>query len=172
MGEQTHSKMPEPWLRGTHTDLPIIVRAVTHALELADEEVDRWCTGLSNEQMQVRPLGLESISFQILHMAGSVDRLLTYAEGRTLSTAQRESLTSELHNAANRDQILAAWKSVFVEAVQRLLRFSDFEASRSVGSKRLPSTVGSLLIHIADHTQRHVGQMIATAKVLRNSTAW
>ena len=37
---------------------------------------------------------------------------------------------------------------------------------RVVGSKKLPTTVAGLLIHIADHTQRHVGQVVTTSKVL------
>jgi uncharacterized damage-inducible protein DinB len=103
-----------------------------------------------------------------LHMARSVDRLLTYAEGRPLSADQRACLTSELHSTASREEILTEWRSVLEEAMRRLRRFSDLEAPRAVGVKQLPTTVGGLLIHIADHTQRHVGQMITTAKVLRS----
>jgi len=35
-----------------------------------------------------------------------------------------------------------------------------------VGRAMLPSTVGGLLIHCAEHTQRHVGQAVTTAKVV------
>jgi len=30
----------------------------------------------------------------------------------------------------------------------------------------LPTTVGGLLVHVADHTQRHVGQAVTTAKIV------
>jgi hypothetical protein len=43
---------------------------------------------------------------------------------------------------------------------------ADFDQPRYVGRKRLPTTVGGLLVHLADHTQRHVGQTITTAKVI------
>ena len=38
---------------------------------------------------------------------------------------------------------------------------------RGVGRAQLPSTVLGLLFHVAEHTQRHTGQVIATAKVVR-----
>jgi uncharacterized damage-inducible protein DinB len=30
----------------------------------------------------------------------------------------------------------------------------------------LPSSLGGLLVHVAEHTARHVGQMVTTAKVV------
>jgi hypothetical protein len=39
--------------------------------------------------------------------------------------------------------------------------------TRGVGRRRLPTTVLGLLVHIAEHTQRHVGAIIATSKVVR-----
>ena len=38
---------------------------------------------------------------------------------------------------------------------------------RLVGRAALPSTVRGLLFHGAEHTQRHVGQVITTAKIVR-----
>jgi uncharacterized damage-inducible protein DinB len=54
---------------------------------------------------------------------------------------------------------------------QRLYGFlgADLEAERFVGRRRLPTTLGGLLVHVAEHTQRHVGQMVTTAKVVK---AW
>lgn len=53
--------------------------------------------------------------------------------------------------------------------MERVLRFSPerFEEARGVGRAGLPTTVVGLLIHAAEHTQRHVGQAVTTAKVLR-----
>jgi uncharacterized damage-inducible protein DinB len=48
----------------------------------------------------------------------------------------------------------------------RALASADLEAPRVVGKKRLPTTVGGLLVHVAEHTQRHVGQAITTAKLV------
>jgi hypothetical protein len=41
---------------------------------------------------------------------------------------------------------------------------------RYVGRKMLPSTVIGLLTHIAEHTQRHVGQAITTARWITATT--
>jgi hypothetical protein len=38
---------------------------------------------------------------------------------------------------------------------------------RAVGRKRLPTTVIGLITHIAEHTQRHLGQAISAAKLAR-----
>ena len=36
---------------------------------------------------------------------------------------------------------------------------------RTVGRDRLPSTVLGLLVHSAEHVQRHVGQLLVTVRV-------
>jgi uncharacterized damage-inducible protein DinB len=51
----------------------------------------------------------------------------------------------------------------------RALASDDLSLPRVVGTKRLPTTLGGLLVHIADHTQRHVGQAITTAKLVSAS---
>src|SRR5580698_5292983 len=48
----------------------------------------------------------------------------------------------------------------------RTLSTADFNTFRGVGRKQLPTSIGGALIHVADHTQRHVGQVVTTAKVL------
>jgi hypothetical protein len=78
----------EPWLRGTRTDVDAVRRGVIHALALAAEDVALWCRGLSDEELEERPLGLASAGFHLRHIARSLDRLLTYAEGKQLSERQ------------------------------------------------------------------------------------
>ncbi len=75
------NNLPEPWLRGTLPEVPAVQRAVLHALELAEEDLKRWCGGLTDEQMEARPAGLSPVAFHLRHIARSLDRLLTYAEG-------------------------------------------------------------------------------------------
>src|ERR1700760_2528367 len=99
--------VPEPWLRGTLTDVGAIPRGVLHALELAQEDVAKWCGGLSDAEINERPLGLPPIAFQLRHIARSLDRLLTYAEGEQLSSEQIAALKSEMEEGANRDAVLA-----------------------------------------------------------------
>ncbi len=85
----------EPWLRGTHTEVPAAGRAVLHALELALDDLTKWTAGLSDAEVNGQPLGLPSIAFLLRHIAGSTDRILTYAEGEQLSPEQLAALKTE-----------------------------------------------------------------------------
>ena len=49
----------------------------------------------------------------------------------------------------------------------RALASADMNTFRGVGRKQLPTSVGGALVHVADHTMRHVGQVVTTAKVLK-----
>ena len=160
--------LPEPWLRGTLTEVDAVRRQVLHALELAREDIDRWCAGLSDAEMHARPHGLPSASFQLRHIARSLDRLLTYAEGHQLSEHQLEELSTELTAPGTRAEVLDEFREGLEKARLRVLAFpkSSYELERGVGRKMLPTTVGGLLVHSAEHTQRHVGQAVTTANVL------
>ncbi len=161
-------EQPEPWLRGTLTDVPPVQRAVLHALELAREDLDRWTDGLSDEELNARPGGLAPVAFHLRHIARSADRLLTYAEGGQLSAEQIAAMKSELDPGATRNELLAEIVVAMSKSAKRVRAFSEQQLSevRKVGKKELPTTVGGLLVHVADHTQRHVGQAITTAKVV------
>jgi uncharacterized damage-inducible protein DinB len=160
--------MVEPWLRGTLTEVDALRRQVLHALEQADEDVQRWCAGLSDAEMNARPFGVASVAFHLRHIARSLDRLLTYAEGGSLSDAQLESLKSEMDGNAPAERVLAEFRAGLGEARQRVRTISaaSYEETRGVGRALLPASVGGLLVHCAEHTQRHVGQAITTAKVV------
>jgi uncharacterized damage-inducible protein DinB len=160
--------MVEPWLRGTLTDIDAVRRQVLHALELAAEDVERWCAGLSDAEMDARPFGIAPAAFHLRHIARSLDRLLTYAEGRQLSGAQMDALKSELDSDAVAEVVLAEVRASLGEAANRVRMISprSYDEPRGVGRAMLPSTVGGLLIHCAEHTQRHVGQAVTTAKVV------
>jgi DinB superfamily len=160
--------MVEPWLRRTLVEVDAVRRQVLHALELAQQDVDRWCAGLSDAEMNTRPFGVASVAFHLRHIAGSLDRLLTYAEGGALSGEQMDALHSEMDEVASAEVVLAELRAGLGEARQRVMMISpgSYEESRGVGRARLPSTVGGLLVHCAEHTQRHIGQAITTAKVV------
>jgi uncharacterized damage-inducible protein DinB len=168
---EIRSKPPEPWLRGTLSEIPAVIRAVLHALELAQEDAERWCGDMTGVEVNARPAGLPSVAFQLRHISGSMDRLLTYAEGRELSTEQLAELADEGNSAAMPHVLLREFSKAIQRASQRVCALSDadLEGERFVGRGRLPTTLGGLLVHIADHTQRHVGQMVTTAKVVK---AW
>ncbi len=162
------SALPEPWLRGTLTDVPSVQRAVLHALELAKEDLERWCDGLSDEELNRRPGGIAPVAFHLRHIARSMDRLLTYAEGRQLSAEQIAAMKGELEPGATRNELMAELAVALAKSSKRVRSFlpEHLEEERKVGKKELPTSVGGLLVHVADHTQRHVGQAITTAKIV------
>ena len=168
---QSETSLPEPWLRGTLTEVPAVGRGVLHALELAREDANKWCGGLSDAQLHARPAGLPSVAFQLRHIAGSLDRLLTYAEGRALSEEQLQALRTESRPDGSTKEVLAELEAEISSGCLRVrvLASEDLAIPRVVGGKRLPTTLGGLLVHIAEHTQRHVGQAITTAKLV---SAW
>ena len=158
----------EPWLRGTLGEVGAVARGVIHALELAREDVQKWCGGLTDDELNARPFGLPTIAFHLRHIARSLDRLLTYAEGGQLDALQTSALKREMNESATREEVFAEFSVALENAKQRIraLDGSDPEQRRFVGRQNLLSSLGGLLVHIADHTQRHEGQAITTAKVL------
>ncbi len=159
---------PEPWLRGTLTEVPPIARAVLHALQLAQEDIEHWCCDLTTDELHATPFGLTPVAFHIRHIGRSLDRLLTYAEGHQLSVPQKAALNVELEPGADAALIFQEFSMACEEAILRVHALSTMDPAqeRGVGRKALPTTVGGLLVHCADHTQRHTGQAVTTAKLL------
>ncbi|MGP8176198.1 MAG: DinB family protein [Terracidiphilus sp.] len=159
----------EPWLRGTRTEIPAVGRAVLHALDLALEDLTRWTAGLTDDEVHSQPLGLTAVAFHLRHLARSTDRLLSYAEGKQLSTEQLAALKAEQTGEETLAVLLAEVEASFLNAAERIrvLATADLDTPRGVGRKQLPTSIGGVLIHVADHTQRHVGQVVTTAKVLK-----
>jgi uncharacterized damage-inducible protein DinB len=159
--------LPEPWLCGTLKEVPAVQRAVLHALELAEIDLHRWCDPLTDDELNQHYEGIAPVAFHLRHIARSVDRLLTYAEGRMLDESQIAALKSE--GGATTDQVLAELDASLARAAERIRAIdpNTLEAARVVGAKKLATSVGGLLVHVADHTQRHVGQAITTAKFVR-----
>jgi len=165
----TKATKREPWLRGTLKEVPAVHRAVVHAFELAEEDITRWCGELSVEEWNAQRRGVACVVFHVRHIAGSVDRLLTYAEGRALGEKQVAELKSEMDACTSPEEELAILRVALEKAARRVraLVGQDLEATRTVGRELLPTTLGGLLVHVAEHTRRHVGQAITTAKVVR-----
>ncbi len=143
---------PEPWLRGTLTDVPAVIRAVVHALELAHEDAERWCGDLTGVEVNARPAGLPSVASQLRHISGSVDRLLTYAEGRELSQEQMAELAREAEGAMPHVLLREFGKSM--EGASQRVR--DFLGARS-GGGALRRTQA-----LADHARRTAGARCRT----------
>src|ERR1700683_3521105 len=142
------NELPEPWLRGTLTDVPAVPRAVLHALELAEEDLKRWCGPLSDSELNARPAGIPPVAFHLRHIARSLDRLLTYAEGRQLTDEQLVAMKSELAAGATSDAVFWELSAALTESAARVraIDAARLEEPRTVGKRQLPTTTGGLLV--------------------------
>ena len=163
--------MPEVWLRGPLPEVPALLQPVAHALLQAREEVIAEMAGFREELLWERPGGVASVGFHLQHLAGVLDRLFTYAQGRTLSEGQALALGAEgVPDMGIRSSALVTAFERQVDRALEQLRTTDeriLTEYRGVGRAQLPSTVLGLLVHAAEHTQRHVGQLLVTVRVQR-----
>lgn len=159
----------EPWMRGTHGELDGVQRAVVHALEQAEEDGERWAAGLTAEEVHARPAGVASVAFHLRHAVRSLDRLLTYAENGALDAGQMAALRTEMETGESTAEVMEEFRAGLGRAMERVRGLGPevYGEARGIGRARLPTTVVGLLIHCAEHTQRHAGQMVTTAKVVR-----
>lgn len=166
----------EPWLRGPVSGIPALLQPAAHAFIMAREDAAAAAAGLTQSQLWLTPGGAASPGFHLLHLAGSTDRLLTYARGEELTARQCQALASEKAPPEPRpsaEQLLGEWEATVDRALAQLAATAESELThpREVGRARLPSTVLGLLFHAAEHAQRHTGQLVATVKVIRGTPA-
>jgi uncharacterized damage-inducible protein DinB len=164
--------LPEVWLRGPLPEVPPLLQPVAHALLQAREEVTELLADFPAAKLAERPLGLASVGFHLRHLAGVLDRTFTYARGAALSAPQLAYLAAEgqppTHEGAVAE-LVAQFASQVDAAISQLKATpaSSLPDWRGVGRAQLPSTVIGLLVHAAEHTTRHVGQLLVTARVVR-----
>ena len=160
----------EPWLTGTITDLHPIQAALLYSFQQATQDLRQWTEGLTDEQIWRRNGSVASVGFHIRHIAGSVDRLITYAIGEQITDAQTSVLREEQSESGpGREELLQALEDRFFRSAEIVRRINAAELTeiREIGRKRIPVPLGLLLVHISEHTQRHVGAAIVTAKTVR-----
>jgi uncharacterized damage-inducible protein DinB len=163
---------PEVWLRGPVDGVAPHLQPVAHALLQAGEEIERWAAPLTVEQLWARPGGAASVGFHLRHIVGVLDRLFTYARGLQLTDTQRRALAAERESGSppeSAESLVRAARRAIHDAVERLRHVDERSLlePRGVGRAHLPSNVLGLLFHAAEHTQRHVGQIVATAQAVR-----
>lgn len=162
----------EAWLRGPLDGVDPLLMPAAHALVQAAVDIEQAASSLTVQELWVGPGGAASIGFHLRHIAGSIDRLLTYARGEQLSAEQFHELADERRpgeppaEAATLTRKAAARITEAVEALRSAPKETLFEP-RAVGRAQLPTNVFGLLFHIAEHTQRHTGQVVTTAKIVR-----
>jgi hypothetical protein len=162
--------MAEPWLRGPIARMPATVMPAAHALMQAAEDIPMAVEGLTTAQLWALPGGAAAVGFHLRHLAGSIDRLLTYARGEMLTDAQLTEMDAEIEDDGRSADELAREALAAIGRAIDVMRETPpgiYLEARGVGRRRLPTTVLGLLVHIAEHTQRHVGGIIATSKVVR-----
>ena len=159
----------EPWMRGPIQDVSPLTAPILYTFEHAREDLAKYTEGLTAEQIWATPHGFGSVGFHIRHIGGSTDRLITYLRGEQLTPAQLEFLKAEKNPGADAAGLLGEMDEFFqkAEVIVRALDPQNLSASREIGRKKLPSTVNGLLVHTAEHIQRHIGQAISAAKLVR-----
>ena len=163
--------LPEVWLRGPLPKIPPTLQPIAHALLQAAEEINEVTKDFPRDLLWKKPAGAASVGFHLQHIRGVLDRLFTYARGEGLSELQFRELRAEgIETDEDTTYLAARLQEQIKKAVNELesMNEANLSSPRAVGRAQLPSTVIGLLFHAAEHTMRHVGQLLVTAKVLLN----
>lgn len=166
-------RLPEVWLRGPVPGISPLLMPAAHCLLQCREEVESAASALTAEQLWAKPGGAASAGFHLRHIAGSLDRLFTYARGAQLDRTQMAALRTEGEPGTPPEaaaSLVTAAQAAIDSAVEALRATPDTDLlqRRSVGRAALPSNVLGLLFHAAEHTHRHTGQLVTTAKIVRS----
>ncbi len=159
----------EVWLRGPLPDISPLAQPVAHALLQAGAEVAVLLDGFPDALLWERPAGAASVGFHLQHLTGVLDRLFTYARGEALDAAQLGALAQEGRGDASTADLVSGFTAQLEKALAELHELDEktLTEPRAVGRAKLPSTVIGLLVHAAEHTTRHVGQLLVTVKIVR-----
>jgi DinB superfamily len=166
------TSLPEAWLRGPVPGMPALLNPAAHALQHAAEDAARALDGLSPELIWCRAGDAATVGYHVRHLIGALDRLLTYARGESLTHAQLQARARESEAGdppADSAGLLAELTAAIDRALEQLRRTPEASLldARAVGRQHLPSTVIGLIFHAAEHSARHGGQALTTAKILR-----
>ncbi len=164
----------EAWLDGPVAGVPPLLMPVAHALLQSHRDVERAAADLTVDELWARPGGAAAVGFHLRHMAGSTDRLVTYARGVPLTCAQHAAIKVEGEPGtppASVAELLGAVGGAVEAAVAVLRQTTEAELLqfRGVGRAQRPSNVFGLLAHAGEHAQRHAGQVVTTIKILRGT---
>ena len=165
------SPQPDPWLRGPVAGFEPLLMPAVHTLLQAREEVEGLVTSVPAEHVWQRLGGAASIGFHVRHLGGALDRLLTYARGERLSASQLAAARTEGkpgEPVPSLCEVAAGTYAAIEHALEQLRATAREEllVPRMVGRAGLPSTTLGLIFHAAEHSTRHAGQAISTAKIL------
>lgn len=162
----------EVWLREEFIpDLSPILQPAGNALLEAAEETTSFLENFPESKLWEKPFGSASVGFHLLHISGFLDRLLTYADGNILSESQLEYLQkeNEIH-AVDAQTLLSKTLNSIHQAIEKLKTYPEnsFTDIRFVGRNKIKTTLIGLIFHSAEHTMRHVGQLLVTTRILKD----
>ena len=160
----------ELWLSGAVKNISALLQPVAHALLQSKKEVSELMIGFPADKLWLKPNGVASVGFHLQHLTGVLDRLFTYARAESLSEEQLVYLNNEgKQQEISLNSLINNFNKQVDESLKQLSTTNEalLVDYRSVGRKQLPSTVGGLLFHAAEHTMRHVGQLLVTIKFLK-----
>lgn len=170
----TRDNKPEVWLRGRLPEIPDLLQPVAHALLQASEDVHQYTREFPDSLLWETCYGRASVGFHLQHLTGVLDRMISYAMGRELSEEQFAALRNEGNSRPGLgvSALVAAFDLKIGQAldVLKTTKEEQLTASRMVGRKKLPSTVIGLLFHAAEHSSRHVGQLLVSISVLKGQS--
>ncbi len=166
--------LPEYWLRGKIEGYPDLLQPIVHSLLQSKLEVHKYLLDFSDALLWEKPAGRASVGFHLQHLTGVLDRLVTYAEGENLSLVQLNYLKSEgiPDNTIFTNQLITKFDKKVEEVLEKLktIPVSSLTEFRGVGRKQLPSSVLGLLFHAAEHSQRHIGQLLVTVSIVKETS--
>ena len=159
----------EPWLSGPIAGVNTLLAPMFYTFENTRQELAEKTAGLTAADLWARPHGMTPIGYHIRHLGGAIDRLATYLRNESISSDQLAAAKAEGEPGASREELLAGMNAAMAacEAYVRTIDPATLADARSVGRKQLPTTVHGLLVHLSEHTFRHVGQAVTTIKLVR-----
>ena len=165
------STVPEYWLSGPVPDVPPLLQPAAHALLQSVREIKTYLTDFPEDKLWENSFGRASVGFHLRHITGVLDRMLTYADKKALTEEQFDFLKNEGNgkNAPSSEILISDFEEKVAQALDYFKNTPEaiLTEKRFVGRKKLPSTVIGLLFHAAEHSQRHVGQLLVTVGALK-----
>jgi uncharacterized damage-inducible protein DinB len=158
---------PEFWMRGPVEGVTPLLQPVAHALLQAREEVKAALTDFPENSLWKQPKGMASVGFHLQHLRGVLDRLFTYARNESLTEEKLNDLKKEaIPSSDTVAELLVAFDRQVDRSLAQLkeTHADDLLLPRGIGRKQIPTNMLGLLFHAAEHTMRHTGQLLVTAK--------
>lgn len=164
-------ELPEYWLRGKIEGYPDLLQPVVHSLLQSKLELKKYMVDFPDKLLWEKPAGRASVGFHLQHLTGVLDRLFTYADGVNLTQEQINYLKKEgtPDSSISSNMLIAEFDKKIEEVLGKLknMQGSSLTEFRGVGRKQLPTSVIGLIFHAAEHTQRHIGQLLVTVSVVK-----